>query len=51
MDALGKCSGCTVTPDTFTASQVATNLGQQVVGYLRAHPDVSRGSRSHWGYY
>ena len=41
MDALSKCSGCTVTPDTFTASQVATNLGQQVVGYLRAHPDVN----------
>jgi ABC-type sugar transport system substrate-binding protein len=36
-----KCSGCTVVADEFTASTVATTLGQQVVGYLRAHPDVT----------
>lgn len=41
MDALSKCSGCVVTEQNFAASQVATNLGQQVVGFLRAHPAVN----------
>ncbi len=40
MDALAKCEGCTVDSGEFTASQIATTLGQQVVGYLRAHPEV-----------
>jgi ribose transport system substrate-binding protein len=40
LDALAKCEGCTVATDEFTASQIATTLGRQVVGYLRAHPDV-----------
>ena len=40
MDALAKCEGCTVDSSEFTASQIATTLGQQVVGYLRAHPEV-----------
>lgn len=41
MDALAKCAGCKVAADEFTASTIATTLGQQVVGYLRAHPDVT----------
>jgi ribose transport system substrate-binding protein len=41
MDVLAKCAGCKVTEQSFSASQIATNLGQQVVGYLRAHPDVT----------
>ena len=40
MDALHKCPGCKVDEQSFSANQIATNLGQQVVGYLRAHPDV-----------
>ena len=41
MDLLKKCEGCKAAEDAFTASQIATNLGQQVVGYLRTHPDVN----------
>lgn len=41
MEALAKCSGCVATEQQFAASQIATNLGQQVVGFLRAHPDVT----------
>ena len=41
MDALAKCAGCKAAEQTFSANQIATNLGQQVVGYLRAHPDVN----------
>ena len=41
MDTLAKCAGCKVDEQSFAASQIATNLGQQVVGYLRAHPDVN----------
>jgi ribose transport system substrate-binding protein len=40
MEALAKCGGCKVTEQFFAASQIATNLGQQVVGFLRSHPDV-----------
>ncbi len=40
MATLNKCGGCKVAEDAFTASQISTNLGQQVVGYLRTHPDV-----------
>lgn len=41
MEVLRKCGGCTASEQNFAASQVATNLGQQVVGFLRAHPDVN----------
>jgi ribose transport system substrate-binding protein len=42
LDALKGCNGCTIEPvQQFTASQVATTLGQQVVGYLRSHPRVN----------
>ena len=41
MEALAKCGGCVATEQQFAASQIATNLGQQVVGFLRAHPDVT----------
>ena len=41
MDLLRKCEGCKAAEDAFTASQIATNLGQQVVGDLRTHPDVN----------
>ena len=41
MDAFSKCPGCKADEQTFSANQIATNLGQQVVGYLRAHPDVN----------
>lgn len=37
-----KCPGCKISPlQKFTASQVATNVGQMAVGYLQAHPDVN----------
>jgi ribose transport system substrate-binding protein len=39
---LKKCSGCVVQPvQKITASQVATTVGQQTVGYLQSHPDVT----------
>ena len=41
MDAFSKCPGCKADEQTFSANQIATNLGQQVVGYLRAHSDVN----------
>lgn len=41
MDTMTKCTGCKVDASEFAASQVATTLGQQVVGYLRSHPDVN----------
>jgi ribose transport system substrate-binding protein len=41
VDGLKKCAGCEVSPlQKFTASQVGTSLGQQVVGYLQSHPAV-----------
>jgi ABC-type sugar transport system substrate-binding protein len=39
---LKECAGCVVQPlMNTTGSQVATTLGQQVVGYLQSHPDVN----------
>ncbi len=35
------CEGCKVDWQQFTASQIGSGLGQQVVGYLRSHPDVN----------
>jgi ABC-type sugar transport system substrate-binding protein len=40
MQGLKDCSDCKVTEEQMVAAQVATNLGQQVTGYLRAHPEV-----------
>jgi ABC-type sugar transport system substrate-binding protein len=37
---LKNCKDCKVAEEQMTAAQIATNLGPQVVGYLRAHPDV-----------
>lgn len=35
------CSGCTISPVMyFSATQIASSLGPEVVGYLRAHPNV-----------
>jgi len=39
MDGLKACSGCVAEESAFTASQISTNLGQQVTGYLRNHPE------------
>lgn len=37
-----KCPDCKVSPlQKFTASQVATNVGQMAVGYLQSHPDIN----------
>ena len=42
LEGLKKCAGCVVSPlQKFTASQVATNVGQMVVGYLQSHPEVT----------
>jgi ribose transport system substrate-binding protein len=42
LDGLKKCSGCVIQPvQKITASQVATTVGQQTVGYLQAHPEVT----------
>jgi ribose transport system substrate-binding protein len=39
---LAQCSQCVVSkPIYFTATQIATELGQMTVGYLRDHPDVN----------
>ena len=41
LKVLEECEGCTVSEvQYFTASQIATTLGQEVVSYLRTHPDV-----------
>lgn len=41
LDGLSKCKTCTVSaPQYFTATQIATQLGQMTVDYLRTHPDV-----------
>jgi ribose transport system substrate-binding protein len=41
METLEACEGCTTDgPIDFLSSQIATNLGEEVVGYLRTHPDV-----------
>lgn len=40
--ALAACTGCTVSDVMyFTASQIGSTLGPQVVSYLRANPDVN----------
>lgn len=40
--ALTACTGCKVSPVMyFTASQIGSTLGPQVVSYLRANPDVN----------
>jgi ABC-type sugar transport system substrate-binding protein len=42
LEGLKQCPGCTVQPlMNTTGSQVATTLGQQVVGYLQSHPEVN----------
>lgn len=41
MEVFAKCGGCTADAQSFSANQIATNLGQQVVGYLRANPAVT----------
>jgi len=42
VEGLKACSGCVIQPFLSTTSaQVATTLGQQVVGYLRSHPEVN----------
>ncbi len=42
IDTLKSCSGCTTAPVIyFTANQIATSLGPEVVSYLRTHPDVN----------
>jgi ribose transport system substrate-binding protein len=41
LKGLKACTTCVVQPvQKITASQVATTLGQQVVGYLQSHPEV-----------
>jgi ribose transport system substrate-binding protein len=41
LKVLEECEGCTVSDvQYFTASQIATSLGQEVVSYLRTHPEV-----------
>lgn len=41
MKKLEECEGCTTDgPIDFLSSQIATNLGEEVVGYIRTHPDV-----------
>jgi len=42
LDEFKKCPACKISaPQKFTASQVATNVGQMAVGYLQAHPEVN----------
>jgi ribose transport system substrate-binding protein len=39
--ALEECEGCTTDgPIYFTVAQIADSLGEEVVSYLRTHPDV-----------
>lgn len=41
METLEACEGCTTDgPIDFLSSQIATTLGDEVVSYLRTHPDV-----------
>jgi ribose transport system substrate-binding protein len=41
LKGLAECPKCVVSkPIYFTATQIATELGQMTVGYLRNHPDV-----------
>lgn len=41
METLEACAECTTDgPIYFLSSQIAGNLGEEVVGYLRTHPDV-----------
>lgn len=41
METLEACEGCTTDgPIDFLSSQIAENLGDEVVSYLRTHPDV-----------
>jgi ribose transport system substrate-binding protein len=41
MRALEECEGCTTDgPIYFTVAQIATTLGEEVVSYVRTHPDV-----------
>ncbi len=41
LQGLAQCSHCVVSkPIYFTATQIATELGQMTVGYLRDHPDT-----------
>jgi ribose transport system substrate-binding protein len=41
MKALEECEGCTTDgPIYFTVAQIAESLGEEVVSYLRTHPDV-----------
>lgn len=41
MAGLEECADCTVDEQQMTAAQIATNLGQQVTGYLRTHPETT----------
>lgn len=42
LKGLKACSGCVLQPvQKIVASQVATTLAQQVVGYLQSHPEVT----------
>jgi ribose transport system substrate-binding protein len=42
LKGLAECPKCVVSkPIYFTATQIATELGQMTVGYLRNHPDVN----------
>ncbi|HTI01751.1 MAG TPA: sugar ABC transporter substrate-binding protein [Acidisoma sp.] len=42
LQGLAECPKCVVSkPIYFTATQIATELGQMTVGYLRNHPDVN----------
>ncbi|OJU85048.1 MAG: hypothetical protein BGO11_15635 [Solirubrobacterales bacterium 70-9] len=41
METLEACEGCTTDgPIYFLSSSLATNFGEEVVGYLRTHPEV-----------
>jgi ABC-type sugar transport system substrate-binding protein len=41
LKGFSQCSTCTVSPQIyFTATQIATQLGQMTVDYLRTHPEV-----------
>lgn len=41
LDGLSKCKTCTISaPQYFTATQIANQLGQMTVDYLRTHPYV-----------
>jgi ribose transport system substrate-binding protein len=42
LKGLAECKTCTVSKEQiyFTATQIATQLGQMTVGYVRSHPDL-----------